>query len=57
MRLSMSPSPWTRARQSATRRRSFLGAGRNTGQSDTAAAKKSKTLTGSPRSNTGDWGT
>ena len=32
-------------------------AGRNTGYLEMAAEKKSYTLTGSPRSNTGDWGT
>ena len=57
MRLSMSPSAWTRLRHSATRARSRLGVGRKTGQSEMEAEKRSSTLTGSPRSKEGDWGT
>ena len=57
IRLSRRASPWTRLRQAATRSRSFLGMGRKTGQSEMAEVKRSSTLTGSPRSKEGDWGT
>ena len=57
MRLWSKASPWTRARQPSTRSRRWAGTGRNTGQRLMAAAKKSRTLMGYPRSKLGLWGT